>query len=541
MMKNRIIRIMILAVLIGTAWQGNGAWAATTPSVKELYRQLDQAIAHTDDYVKVRQERIGKAILRLKQCRSAQKKYEASFALYEEYRSYKNDSALHYLTQCIALAEQAHDVKAEGNAKALLAFQSSTTGKYNESYSILTQMDTTLLDAQGRRNYLIACQHLYGELSYYSHLPKLHKYYESKAQEFSKLLEKELNPNDDYSLQVKEVACRKGGKFKQAFQINDLRMKKAKEGSHQYSIVCFYRAMIYKDSGDMDNAMVWLLKSALCDVKLAVMDQGSLWEIANYLGQNPEELDRSYSYIKFAWKAANTFNTAMRSGQIMPVLASIEDSYQKQLSASNRRLKVMIGVSVLLIVIVLCLLYFVNTQRKRLAVAHDDLEKSNEELKAANISLYESSKMKEVYIGRFLRLTAAYRDKLETMRKRVTKLVKSREFVKLNAFLQPNDEDTDEFYEYFDSAFLKLFPNFVHDFNELLRPEERIVLTDENKLTTAIRIFALIRLGIEDSSKIAEFLHYSVNTIYNYRAKVKNGALCDRDAFEDNVKMIGMK
>lgn len=540
-MKNRIILICVLAVLGGAAWLGNHAWAGTTPSMDELYRQLDQAIAHTDDYVKVRQQRIGKGILRLRRSRSPQSKYQAAFSLYEEYRSYKNDSALYYLMRCIDFAEQAHDAKAEGNAQALLAFQSSTTGKYNESYSILSKMDTTQLDAQGRRNYLIACQHLYGELSYYSHLPKLHKYYDSKAHEFSQLLERELDPNDDYSLQVKEVTYRMSGKFKQAFHYNDLRLKKAKEGTHQYGIVCFYRAMIFKDMGDMDTAMIWLLKSALYDVKLAVMDQGSLWEIANYLGQKPEELSRSYRYIKFAWSAANTFNTAVRSSQIMPVLASIEDSYQQQLSDSNRQLKAMIGLSVLLIIVVLCLLFFVNTQRKRLALAHDDLEKSNAELKAVNDSLYESNKMKEVYIGRFLRLTATYRDKLEKMRMRVAKLVKSREFVKLNAFLQPNEEDTDELYEYFDSAFLKLFPDFVHDFNELLRPEERIELTDENKLTTTIRIFALIRLGIEDSSKIAEFLHYSVNTIYNYRAKVKNGALCDRDAFEEKVKQIGMK
>ena len=97
-----------------------------------------------------------------------------------------------------------------------------------------------------------------------------------------------------------------------------------------------------------------------------------------------------------------------------------------------------------------------------------------------------------------------------------------------------------ELYEMFDSTFLHLFPNFVNDFNALLRPECRITFSDPGKLNTDIRIFALIRLGIEDSSRIAEFLHYSVNTIYNYRAKVKNGAIGDREAFEAQVKAIGM-
>ena len=101
------------------------------------------------------------------------------------------------------------------------------------------------------------------------------------------------------------------------------------------------------------------------------------------------------------------------------------------------------------------------------------------------------------------------------------------------------DKEQEELFEIFDSTFIRLFPTFVDEFNQLLRPDSRIVLPDQSKLTTGVRIFALIRLGIDDSSKIAEFLHYSVNTIYNYRAKIKNGAAVNRDDFEDLVKAIG--
>ena len=165
----------------------------------------------------------------------------------------------------------------------------------------------------------------------------------------------------------------------------------------------------------------------------------------------------------------------------------------------------------------------------------------NQSLNEMNQSLNESNKMKEVYIGRFLRLCAIYVDKIETMRKRVVKLVKARELNKLLEQMQAGEAYMGELYEYFDSAFLKLFPDFVEEFNALLRPEERIVLEDDCRLSTTLRIFALIRLGIEDSSKIADFLHYSVNTIYNYRAKIKNSAICDREEFEQRVKQIGMK
>lgn len=533
--KRRLMGVLLLLLLVGTAH------ADVSTEVSLLYERLDMAIEHTDEYVKVRKGRIGKLKNDLQRSRQAEAKYHAAFNLYQEYHSYKSDSAVYYLSQCITYARQAKNPQAEGNAKALLAFQCSTTGKYTESLSLLTKMDTTLLDKQGMCNYLRACQHVYGELRYYANIGSLKKYYEGKASEYDRLLLANLDPQDDYYLQLKEVMARDAHNYKEAFRLNDLRLKRAKEGSHQYAIVAYYRSLIYRRKGEINALKYWLLQSALCDVKLAVMDQGSLWEIANLLSKEPNGLQRSYRYIKFAWKAANTFNTAVRSSQIMPVLSTIEDSYQQELSESNQRMKAMIGISVLLIVVVLCLLYYVNKQRIRLASAHAKVKKTVAELKAANESLNESSKMKEVYIGRFLRLSANYMDKLEAMRKRVAKLVKNREFVKLNAMLQPNEENADEFYEYFDSAFLKLFPDFVHDFNELLRPEERIVLPEENRLTTTIRIFALIRLGIEDSSKIAEFLHYSVNTIYNYRAKVKNGALVDRDTFEERVKQIGMK
>ena len=114
------------------------------------------------------------------------------------------------------------------------------------------------------------------------------------------------------------------------------------------------------------------------------------------------------------------------------------------------------------------------------------------------------------------------------------------ELYKFTADSELRDNNLKDLYEMFDSTFLHLFPNFVNDFNALLKPECRINLPDKETLNTDIRIFALIRLGIEDSGRIAEFLHYSVNTIYNYRAKIKNGALCDRDTFESQVKAIGM-
>ena len=543
--------------------------AKTADNIEQLLQSLDNAIAHSADYVKVREARIRDWEQKLKAARRLSSKYDACFALFEEYRSYKNDIALKYINQCMELAVRMGDKKNEENAKALLAFQESTTGDYAESYDLLKSVNIADLDAEGRRNYLWACQHLYGEMAYYSNVPSLKKYYTGKYNAYQAAIDSTFSHDDDFYLQMQEGKERDAGNMKEALRLSDKRLAKTQPGTHMYAIVQFYRGLTYNKFGDEEQFIRCLLRSAICDVQLAVMDQGSLWELANLLNAKLGEQKRSHEYIKFAWQSATVFNTPIRSRQIMPVLTQIEDSYQRELASSNKNLKIMVAWSVLLIIVVVLLLYYVNKQRKRIAVAHNkqkdtnhalqlanknlnsvieqlnlansNLNEANDRLNEMNHSLNESNKMKEVYIGRFLRLCAIYVDKIETMRKRVVKLVKAREFTKLLEQMQTGEAYMGELYKYFDSTFLNLFPSFVDEFNALLKPEDRIILEDKNSLSTTLRIFALIRLGIEDSSKIAEFLHYSVNTIYNYRAKIKNSAICDREEFEQQVKLIGMK
>lgn len=530
--------------------------------INALYDSLDHAIAKSADYVLVRKNRIKVLETKLSTATSLVERYTYCFSLFEEYRSYNNDNAEKYINECITLARQLKDKQKESNSMSLLAFQESSTGDYFEAYDILQAINEKNLDTEGLKNYLWAYHHLYGEKAYYANTKFLKNKYIEQAEEYRKKLEQVLDINDDRYLQLQEIKLRDTGNVDEALKVNDKRLNQAKFGSHQYAIVAFYRASIYKKAKDEDKYRYYLLLSAINDVKLAVMDQGSLWELANDIMTDKNQLSRSYNYIQFAWQSATVFNTPLRSRQIMPVLSTIEQSYQKQLTESNKRLRMMIACSVVLLVIVGCLLFYVNKQRKRIAVAHSkqkatnkelniandnlnnaikDLNDTNEQLNNLNQVLNESNQMKEMYIGRFLRLCAIYVDKIETMRRRVLKMVKTRDLTKLVAMMQSDNGYVRDLYEYFDSAFLKLFPSFVSEFNALLKPEERIILEDETKLTTMIRIFALIRLGIEDSSKIAEFLHYSVNTIYNYRAKIKNGALCDRDEFENKVKQIGMK
>ena len=186
--------------------------------------------------------------------------------------------------------------------------------------------------------------------------------------------------------------------------------------------------------------------------------------------------------------------------------------------------------------------------RNHLQVANKQLNGLNEELRqmnsclsSTNIELSESNQIKEEYIARFIKLCSTYINRLDAYRRMVSKKVSAgqiAELLKITRSQDALDEELEELYANFDTAFLHLFPNFVGKFNDLLQENEQILPKKGELLNTELRIFALIRLGIEDSSQIAEFLRYSVNTIYNYRAKVRNKARGSREDFDDLVRKI---
>lgn len=538
---NRLLSILLFLVLLSD--MAMARW-----NVDSLYLCLDQAIEQSPAFVEQHKGYVALLMDRMRNCRTLQAKYECSFSLYQEYVSFQNDSAVAYLNKCVDIAQRLGDKAKEENVKSLLAIQCSMTGDYAESYNILCQMDSASLEAEGRQNYLWASLHLYSELARYAHVPSWRRHYADKVKGIKKMIAQEFSHEDDRYLQMMEVDARDVKDFKKALAINDIRMKNVELDSHEYAIVAYDRASILKLMDDDRAARYFLAKSALCDVRLAVMDQGPIWELVNLLSGERGQFQRTCSYIKFAWDAAKNFNTAVRSRQIMSVLSTMKENYQNEITQSDKRLRLVNIVCCFLLLVILVLLLYTNRQRKRLAVTYKALRKSSEGLKNSNDQLTktyehleESDRVKEVYIGYFLKLSANYVDRIEAFRKRVLQLLKNRELAKLTTMLLTDKEPVSECYHDFDSAFLSLFPNFVTEFNELLKPEERIVLEDENRLTIFIRIFACIRLGIEDNSKIAEFLHYSVNTIYNYRAKVRSGALCDKKEFEDRVRRIGMK
>lgn len=556
-----------IAVMIILLWFGMSTAVSavhpTAASIDSILQCIDKAISVSDQYVQKKKERIAYLKSRADQAETLSAKYELTYQLYAEYLPFVNDSAIYYLERCSDIALQMGDDSKAGGCLSLTALCCSNAGMYVESEAILKTINPEKLHGIDLGLYYYASGHISSELAYYGKFENMRRQYAETSTNYFLLAQNYLPAGHKYHNQCREMLAQGRKDFRQALAISNEWLHNVKPGSAEYALISYYRYFDYKALGDSIQMMYSLGESILADIRNAVMDQGSMWEMANLLMANGD-VDRSYRYICFTSDCADRFGSRQRLSYISPLLSRIAQVYKAKEERSNRSLRYTITAISILSLLLLIALVYVHRKRNQLAITRDHLALSNNKLQDTNAQLSslnnqlsslnsqlttlnsqlsEANRVKDEYVGRFLSLCSIYIDKLEDIRKKVIKRVKNRQYaelVELTRSVEFSNKESNELYANFDTAFLQLFPTFVDDFNALLKPQNRITQPDNNTLNTPIRIFALIRLGISDSSKIAEFLHYSVNTIYNYRANIKNGAVGDRTEFEDKVKKIGM-
>lgn len=371
--------------------------------------------------------------------------------------------------------------------------------------------------------------------------------YESLLKTYKDSLYQSLDKNSDKYFELEENRLRDSGKPHEALQINAARLKHLTPDSTQYALLMFQRALSYIRLNDNTNTDICLALSAISDIKLATKDHASLWTLAQRLYKNGD-FERANRYMRFSWDDTNFYNSPLRYFQSSSIQRIIDNQFQNMIVERNRKLTISLIAIAALALLLMTAMFYIIKQQKRLALTHEELKHINNrlndlnrELSDTNTNLKESNCIKEVYISRFIKLCSEYIDKLEKLRATIYKGLshgKTDDMIKLLRNNSATSREVKILYQNFDTAFLHIFPDFVEQFNNLLKEDERIVLKSNELLNTELRIFALIRLGFTDSSQIAEILRYSVNTIYNYRAKVKNKACGNRADFEELVKNI---
>ena len=480
--------------------------------------------------------------------------YHLQESLYKEYKSYICDSAIFYLNKNIELAQQINDSYKLNESIIKLSYLLSSSGMYMEAIDVLKMVNKSSLSKEQLMNYFIAYDHVYGELGYYTQNHKIGTHYTLLSKMYKDSIYQIASPDSEIYLSMEETRLRDEGKLQEALAINDKRLSQVTINSPEYAALMYYRALIFREQKEQDKYIRCLSLSSIADIRSAIKDHASLWMLAQAL-LDRGDLERAYQYMNFSWTESKFYNARLRAWQSADDLSLIDDTYQLMLRQRNSELKIyilIVSLLSLLLFIALCYIYrqvkHLRTARQNLLKVNTQLENLNKELQKINFSLQtankdlaESNQIKEVYIARFIKLCSTYVDHLDTYRRMVHKKVLTNQITELLHLTRSNsilEEALNELYENFDSAFLNLFPNFIEQFNSLLQENEQIRPKKNNTLNTELRIFALIRLGITDSSQIAEFLHYSVNTIYNYRAKVKNKARISREDFEEVIANI---
>lgn len=465
--------------------------------------------------------------------------------IYEAYRSFQCDSAIVYMRKALKASEG--DVSMQNVIHIYMIDYFSGLGMYMEASDVLSQIKRSQIASSDIRKYYDAVAHLYGELSNYTQDLTLKEYYHKKNDMYNDSVKSILSITDyDYLWQFENKLWYWNPQ--EALLINAKRMANMQENTSEYAIAAFMRGLEYMTNKDTINSCIWYLKSAIVDIRLGITDNASSWNVANCMF-DLGKMEQAYLFVNYSMDNALFFNAPLRRAQISVSQAVIEKQYQFEIKQKNERLTKMIYLitfmallAILSLIIIAYQMKKINKSRTRLKETNAQLDYLNKQLTLVNENLKETNDVKELYISHYMSVNSTYIDKLDGYRRMVRKKLMAKQFDELlhiSESPEMMDNELQEFYANFDATFLTLYPNFVQQFNALLQDDAHFELKQGETMNTELRIFALIRLGINESSKIATFLRYSVNSIYNYRAKVKSKALNDRNEFENEVMKIG--
>ena len=404
------------------------------------------------------------------------------------YWSYQCDSALAYLSR-------------SDSPMAVIksAYLLTSIGEYANALEKINSVHPNQLSNDQRVWYYETLYHLYGEQVFYCK--------QSSFRQTNRIKEQQALDSLRHYIHLTGIRTNfRSSTYQEAAA--DVPMIVPQEDTHAYAVYAFQRALDCRDARDMEGYQSWLIRSAITDVRTGTTDNGSAWMVAELL-YDYGDITRAYKCINYSLNNANFYNGSLRKGQVAPLMNIISAKYELKQAQNQRYL----GIAFILLLVLSI----------GLAISINKLRKMNKRMRSVNTQLERANRIKEEYICQYLEV---YSQCIYRMRK----MNKNPEFMEL---------EMAKFYEHFDATFLNIYPHFVEDFNQLLLPDARIQLKQGELLNTELRIYALYRLGVHQSNKIAELLCYSQSTIYNYRTRLSAHALDKTTSLDDQVMQIG--
>ena len=537
-------KLMTLALMLGLST----ILSAKEPT-RQLLRELDAALANASTYEGYFQQRTDVLRQMLAGKNTPEQEYEIRKKLASEFEAYSLDSTVVQLGRNRALARQLGDAYRQAETDFALAREYALAGYHSDALDILSGYRLEAIPPGLEYSFFEVSNYLYGELAAYS--SNNAQYWQKKDMyRMSMLPFMEEGTYEWYDLQ--RVQAESDRDKEKALEYARKALEVTEPNSRTYARAAFFVSVYQQDP---DEEIAWLARSAIADVLCANKDYASLNTLAERLYRQGD-IDRAFKYTAdHSMPDALFFGGKLRPWQIAQFFPALEQAYAAKNARHTRQMWLLIGLAGLLLLALGALLFYLSRRQRVLVRTRKALEEEkarvdrrnqtlqdvNEQLQALNNELQESSKVRQEYIALYLQNLSENISTSRQYKNHVLKYIRrgnDKYLIEEIEALPPIEDDIREFYQMFDRTFINLYPDFVDEFNALLADGEAIVPKGDDILTPELRVFALIKLGITESSKIAALLHYSANTVYNYRAKIKNKARGDRELFEDAVQAI---
>lgn len=537
-----MIRLVNIFILLFVCHYLN-AKNTTFPTLEDL----DKVVANQQIYTNARLRMLDSLKSNLRKTDDLHKKYAIEKELFAGYQSFVVDSALLYAQKKLSLAQRLSDAEELSYSYLDVAAMLIKGGNYKEANEVLQRLNMRNASSNLRNYYYTVNQDLYNTLQTVSLTANERKLYNEKSSLYKdSILSLKLDP----SVWVVTDRMMDKHRYKDALQILLKEYPTLNVDDRRMAYVAYSISDIYRLMGNREKEKQYLIVSAIADIKSAVKEYISLRRLATLLYEDGD-IERSYLYMKRALEDAIYCNARLRVIEVSDIMPIINKAYEDKTQRERHvTLLALVSISVLSLMLI-ALVFLLRRQMKKLSVTqralrdknaelyqlNDVLSKTNDALSESNDSLSEASRIKDMYIAQFMTECSTYIDKMELYRKQLRKVATTGSKAELLDLLKSPtfiEKEVDAFFATFDATFLSLFPNFVHDFNQLLLPDSQVVNKKDKRLNTELRICALIRLGINDNERLAAFLRCSKATIYSYRSRTRLKSL-QPDLFEEQL------
>ena len=501
---------------------------------------LDAYISKAAIYDAQKRNAIQKLQGELRKAHGNEQLFHAYSRMYEAYSSFQYDTAATYANRMLIVAKKLDNPDYVVKAKLARVFTLLSAGLYKEAADQIADIDVEKAGKEARLNYFLMRWKFLASIVDYVHAEPYQSNYIRQAAAMTDSLRHYLPKEHPTMLYIERMmASLVHHDVDASYRYFQKALNSPSVTLHERAIIISSLGWVYRNIGDNNKALECIVKAAIYDIQSATKETTAVREAGNLLYMRGD-IDRAFAYVRKALDDANFYGARQRKieiGNILPIIQ--QERYQAM--AYQRNIIIAATIAVLLLLIaVLASLFFIRRQMKTLQAARHTIEEHNKQLKLTNAQLVEANKIKEVYIGRSFYVNAEYIAKVEKLYRTVDRMIKAGQHENLRQSLKESTliKERKTMYADFDETFLTLFPDFINRYNMLFDEANRVVPEQKMTLTTEMRIFALIRVGVNDSERIAQFLNYSVNTINTYKTRVKNKSLVSNDLFEQKIMLI---